>query len=123
MVMNFRQIAMAGLALAFAFPNVANAQDIDLASGGADHILKGTKANAKAGAFLDHGDISGDGRRDLIISAPGVAGITGSVYIVFGGPERTGEASLATTERGAAHPGMRPFHTSRARTRQIPDRR
>ena len=59
MVMNFRKIAMAGLALFLAVPNMANAQDINLASGGADQIWKGTKANAKAGAWMDLGDISG----------------------------------------------------------------
>src|SRR5258708_2541355 len=38
MVTNFRRIAMTGLALGLALPKVANAQDINLANGGADQI-------------------------------------------------------------------------------------
>ena len=95
MVTNFRQVAIAGVALLLALPNVAIAQDINLATGGADEIWKGTKANAKAGAWMDLGDMSGDGRRDLIATAPGVPGVTGAVYVIYGGPERSGEISLS----------------------------
>lgn len=89
---------MAGLALFLAVPNVANAQDISLAGGGADQTWKGTKANARAGAWMDLGDISGDARRDLIAAAPGVPGVTGAVYVIYGGPERTGEFNLANAD-------------------------
>ena len=39
MVMNFRQIATAGLALSLALPNMAIGQDINLASGAAQIAL------------------------------------------------------------------------------------
>jgi hypothetical protein len=94
----FRHIATAGLALFLALPNVANAQDINLATGGADQIWKGTKANAKAGVWMDLGDMSGDGRRDLIASAPGIPGVTGKVFVIYGGPERSGEFSLSAAD-------------------------
>jgi len=89
---------MAGLALFLALPTLANAQDISLGSGGADQVWKGTQPNAKAGAWMDLGDLSGDSRRDLIAGAPGTASIPGTVYVIFGGPERTGEISLATAD-------------------------
>ena len=57
MVTNFRRIATAGLALFLILPNLANAQDIGLATGGADLIWKGAKPNAKAGAWMDLGDL------------------------------------------------------------------
>lgn len=98
MVTSFRHIATAGLALFLALPTLALGQDINLATGGADQIWKGTQPNAKAGAWLDLGDMTGDGRRDLIAGAPGTASIPGTVYIIFGGPERTGEISLANAE-------------------------
>ena len=84
----------------------AGAQTIDLASGGADPIWRGVSAGARAGASLDEGAVNaGDARRDLIIGAPGGPGITGAVYIVFGGPIRTGDLLLSaanTTIRGGA---------------------
>ena len=98
MVTKFRQIALAGLAVFLAVPTMAIAQDINLANGGADYVWKGPKANARAGAWMDLGDMSGDGRRDLIASAPGVPGVTGAVYVIYGGPERTGEFNLSTAE-------------------------
>jgi len=83
----------------------ANAQSIDLAAGGADPIWRGTQASAKAGASLDQGAVnSGDSRRDLIIGSPGGAGVAGSVYVVNGGPIRTGDLSLTAADtaiRGA----------------------
>ena len=62
MVTSFRHIATAGLALFLALPTLANGQDINLATGGADQIWKGTQPNAKAGFWLDLGDMTGDGR-------------------------------------------------------------
>ena len=84
----------------------ANAQSIDLAAGGADPIWRGTQAGAKAGAWLDQGAVnSGDSRRDLVIGSPGGSGVAGAVYVVNGGPIRTGDLSLSSTDtviRGAA---------------------
>ena len=119
MVTNFRRIATAGLALFLILPNLANAQDIDLATGGADLIWKGAKPNAKAGAWMDLGDLSGDARRDLVIGAPGMAGNTGSVYIIYGGPDRTGEFSLpsadVTITSGGGRGPVRLRHCDRQR--------
>jgi hypothetical protein len=95
MVTSFRQIVIAGLALGLALPTLAKAQDINLATGGADPIWKGTQPNARAGFWLDLGDMNGDARRDLIATAPGTAAVAGTVYVIFGGPEPTGELSLA----------------------------
>jgi hypothetical protein len=103
MVMKFRQVAMAGLALFLALPTLAIAQDINLANGGADQKWRGTKASARAGAWMDLGDMSGDGRRDLIATAPGVAGVSGAVYVIYGGPERSGEFSLANADVVITH--------------------
>ena len=89
---------MAGLAMCLALPMLANAQDINLATGGADLIWKGTQTGANAGAWMDLGDMSGDARRDLIIGAPGTASIAGRVYVIFGGPDRTGQISLSTAD-------------------------
>jgi hypothetical protein len=77
----------------------ATAQDIDLATNGAEVRWRGAAASASAGAYLDHGTMSSDSRRDLIIGAPGQPGssMPGSVYIMFGGPVPTaGEHSLDT---------------------------
>ena len=82
----------------FAFPKLGNAQDISLV-GGADPIWKGTQPNAGAGFWLDQGPVgSGDTRRDLIIGAPGNASIPGAVFILFGGPRRTGEILLSEAQ-------------------------
>jgi len=84
----------------------ANAQSIDLAAGGADPIWRGTQAGAKAGGSLDQGAVNtGDSRRDLIVGSPGGASVAGSVYIINGGPIRTGDLTLAGADsvvRGAA---------------------
>ncbi len=77
----------------------ANAQTIDLASGAADPIWHGDIPGARAGYWLDQGAISqGDSRRDLVIGVPGDATIAGRVYVVFGGPLRTGNLPLSSAD-------------------------
>ena len=77
----------------------ADAQTIDLAAGGADPIWRGTQSGSKAGAWLDQGALSaGDTRRDLIIGVPGGPGIAGTVYVVNGGPIRTGDLLLTAAD-------------------------
>jgi len=99
MVTKFRINAMAVLALFLALPNLANAQDINLATGGADLVWKGQAAGTNAGAWMDLGDMSGDARRDLIIGAPGNSATAGKVYVLYGGgAERTGTLSLGTAD-------------------------
>jgi len=98
MAKKFRTYTTAALAMLIALPILANAQDINLASGGADLIWKGAQAGANAGAWMDLGDLSGDARRDLIVGAPGTASIAGKVYVIFGGPDRTGTISLSTAD-------------------------
>src|SRR5688572_27856451 len=96
MVNRFRIAAIAGLALMLALPTVGNAQDISLAAGGADPIWKGTQPNMGAGFWLDQGGVSElDSRRDLIIGAPGTPTTPGTVFILFGGPEVSGEVLLS----------------------------
>lgn len=74
-----------------------SAQDIDLAAGGAASIWRSDTAGARAGEFLDQGSVSsGDTRRDLVVGAPGGAGVVGVVYILFGGALPTGEVSLSS---------------------------
>ncbi|MEX1127776.1 MAG: VCBS repeat-containing protein, partial [Vicinamibacterales bacterium] len=99
MVKTFRFGFITVVALVLALPTVGKAQDINLATGGADPIWKGTQPNAGAGTWLDQGAVgAGDSRRDLIVGAPGGAGVAGVVYVLFGGPERTGEVSLSEAQ-------------------------
>lgn len=80
-------------------PGSSAGQDIDLAVGGADLIWQGTEPNAASGLTLDQGAVSsGDGRRDLIAGAPGGPGVTGRVYVIYGGTVRTGERSLSNAD-------------------------
>src|SRR5688500_11180381 len=96
-------LALLGACLSW---NTANAQDIDLAANGAQTIWRGTQSGAFAGASVDQASLGGgDGRRDLVIGAPGNASIAGRVYILFGGPLPTGDHLLSTahvTLNGAA---------------------
>ncbi|NUR55135.1 MAG: hypothetical protein HOQ29_11860 [Acidobacteria bacterium] len=95
----FRWIAVAGLALLLGIPTLANGQDIFLANpAAADLTWKGTAANANAGLSMDLGVVSNDTRRDLIVGAPGSSGLAGTVYIIFGGPNRTGDLTLASAD-------------------------
>src|SRR5262249_19103379 len=92
-------IRLITIAIALAFPTLANAQDISLSNPAAtDQKWKGVRAGANAAAWMDLGDMSGDGRRDLIVGAPGTGSIAGVVYIIFGGPDRSGEISLANAD-------------------------
>jgi hypothetical protein len=98
MVKSFSRASILGLALTLALPTLGNAQDIFLASGGADLTWKGTATGASAGVWMDIGSLSVDTRRDLIIGAPGTSGTSGTVYVIIGGPSRTGDLSLASAD-------------------------
>ncbi len=76
----------------------AYGQDVNMAAGGSEGIWRGTLSNAAAGASLDQGTLSSDGRRDLIIGAPGVGTATGKVFVVFGGTIPTGDLSLTAAD-------------------------
>ena len=88
----------------------AAAQNLDLGAGQADQIWRGSQPGANAGLWLDHGPVgSGDTRRDLIIGASGNASMAGTVYVLFGGPVRSGEfvLSAANVIIDGATPGDR----------------
>jgi hypothetical protein len=90
-----RQWAVVGLAVALFTAGTANAQDIDLGFGGYEGVWRSTTAGAEAGFYLDLGALnSGDGRRDLVIGAPG----KGEVYVVFSGPKRSGEINISSVD-------------------------
>jgi hypothetical protein len=86
----------------------ADAQNISLAAGEADLSIRGAQANAGAGTWLDRGALNtSDGRRDLVVGVPGIAGQVGRVYIINGGPEPAGEKtfSIANTVIAGIEPG------------------
>ena len=70
----------------------------DLSGGNADQIWTGPVPNANGGFYLDEGALSLDNRRDLIVGAPGNGSVVGKVYVIFGGPLRTGVVSLTTAD-------------------------
>jgi hypothetical protein len=76
----------------------AYGQDVNMAAGGSEGIWRGTLANAAAGTSLDQGAVSSDGRRDLIIGAPGVGTDPGKVFVIFGGEIPTGNLSLTAAD-------------------------
>jgi len=69
-----------------------------MAAGGSEGVWRGTLANAAAGSSLDQGTLSSDGRRDLIIGAPGVGSEAGKVFVIFGGDIPTGNLSLTSAD-------------------------
>jgi hypothetical protein len=85
-------------AAALSVTGQAAAQDINIVTDGSEATWRGPAANALAGASLDQGNVSADGRRDLIVGAPGNGSAPGTVYIIFGGPIPAGELSLASAE-------------------------
>jgi hypothetical protein len=73
--------------------------EINLATTGTDQIWRGVTAGAKAGTWLDQGQLNvGDSRRDLIAGAPGSGTLPGKVHIIFAGPPHSGEISLSTAD-------------------------
>jgi hypothetical protein len=107
-----RRTAAAVLAALAVTASTANAQStVFLANDSTTReVWRGETAGSEAGLSLDRGDVSaGDGRRDLIVGAPGWNASTGRVYVVFAGPVRRGQTSLANANvllTGAA-PGDR----------------
>ena len=98
MVRNFLKRSTLALAVLLAVPTLGKAQDIYLASGGADLTWHGTATGQQAGVWMDIGAVSSDTRRDLVVGAPGTSGTAGTVYVIFGGPDRTGDLSLANAD-------------------------
>lgn len=76
----------------------AYGQDANMAAGGSETIWRGTLSNAAAGTSLDQGALSADGRRDLVIGAPGVGSDPGKVFVVFGGEVPKGDLSLSVAD-------------------------
>jgi hypothetical protein len=80
-----------------AVPGFAQSRDINVTS--SDQVWEGAVPGAKAGSWLDLGAVSiGDDRRDLVIGAPGGAGIRGTVHIIYGGPVRSGTINLSNSD-------------------------
>jgi hypothetical protein len=75
------------------------AQEVSLAAGGSDQVWTGAQANSFAGFTLDQGAISaGEGRKDLIIGAPGTSAVNGVVYVVLGGTLGSAMNPLSTSD-------------------------
>ncbi len=98
MVKNFLKPSTLAMAVLLAIPTLGSAQDIYLASGGADLTWHGTATGQQAGVWMDIGAVSNDTRRDLVVGAPGTSGTAGTVYVIFGGPDRSGDLSLANAD-------------------------
>ncbi len=97
MAIKFRVLTFAVIAACAA--GRLSAQTIDLANGGADQLWRGASNGARAGFWLDQGPLStGDSRRDLVVGAPGDGGMAGRVYVLYGGPIRTGSFVLSSAE-------------------------
>lgn len=87
--------AAAVISAVFGISAGAFAQTTDLATGGSIVTWNGASGE-HAGTWLDQGSVGGgDSRRDLVIGAPSTTGV-GKVYILFGGPPRTGGINLPT---------------------------
>ena len=94
-----RKSIFTAAAMALMCASAAQAQDINLTGGNADLIWRGVESSASAGVWMDQGAVSAsDGRRDLIIGAPGGPGLLGRVYVVNGGPSRSGVLSLSDAD-------------------------
>jgi hypothetical protein len=80
--------------------NAAGAQEtVHLGNAAQREAWRGETAGSEAAVHLDRGDLSAaDTRRDLIVGAPGWGNHTGRVYVLFSGPIRGGEQSLAGAE-------------------------
>ncbi len=76
----------------------ARAQQIEdiVLTAGADPVWSGG-ASQFAGFSFHQGNYSTDTRRDLLIGAPGRAGVAGRVYVIFGGPPWSGRLDLDST--------------------------
>jgi hypothetical protein len=103
----------------------AEAQSINLATGGADPIWRGTQAGVRAGASLDQGPVNwNDSRRDLVIGSPGGSGVPRAVYVVNGGSIRRGDLSLTLTDtviRGATGGDLFDAATATANVTSLED--
>ena len=95
MVSKFTMWLLAGIVLC---AGTAFGQDANMAAGGSESTWRGTLNNAAAGASFDQGALSPDGRRDLIIGAPGVGSDPGKVFVVFGGEIPRGNLSLTSAD-------------------------
>ena len=92
-------VQLLGMCLALSTTAFAQSRDINVLS--ADQTWEGAQAGARAGAWLDQGALRArssqtDHRRDLIIGAPGGAGLMGKVHVIYGGPVRVGPQILSS---------------------------
>ena len=95
-------VQLLGMWLAVSTTAFAQSRDINVLS--ADQTWDGAQPGARAGTWLDQGALRArssqtDHRRDLIIGAPGGAGLVGTVHVIYGGPVRTGAQTLSDRRR------------------------
>jgi len=78
---------------------------IDLATGGADLTIYGTRASDHLGFSLASGDFTGDGTADILVTAPWAYGpgdpprLAGEAYVVFGSPDLSGVIDIASSQQ------------------------
>ncbi|UCH86481.1 MAG: FG-GAP repeat protein [Dehalococcoidia bacterium] len=78
---------------------------IDLAAGGADLTIYGTRASDHLGFSVASGDFSGDGTADILVTATWAYGpgdpprLAGEAYVVFGSPTLSGTIDIASSQQ------------------------
>jgi hypothetical protein len=78
---------------------------IDLAAGGADATIYGTRASDHLGYSLASGDFSADGTADILVTAPWAYGpgdpprLAGEAYVVLGSSDLSGAIDIASSQQ------------------------
>lgn len=78
---------------------------IDTAAGKASAIIYGPERQARLGRSLAVGDVNGDGRADLVISAPNLDSRAGRIFVFDGGSSYPDDAGGADTVLRGLDPG------------------
>ena len=78
---------------------------IDTAAGQATAIIYGPEREARLGRSLAVGDVNGDGRADLVISAPNLDSRAGRIFVFDGGSSYPGDADGADAVLRGLDPG------------------
>lgn len=92
----------------------------DLADDPQDFVVTGAEGFSRIGHAIASGDVNGDGRDDLVLGAPFAGRELGSppgsprthvgeAYVVFGGPNLSGEVSIPSLEQDVTFSGAQEF--------------